>query len=67
MTSLRVAIDITTRVVHIQGDKLTTVLGDTDYVDIKMRVASSPPVWPYGANLILKSTEYVSPRTFVTL
>ena len=44
--------------------RVTKVLGDTDYVDIKMRVAStvikSPPVWPYGANLIFKSTKYVS-------
>ena len=43
--------------------------GDTDYVDITMRVAyiKSPPGWPYGANLIFKSTKYVSLSTFVTL
>ena len=27
----------------------------------------SPPVWPYGANIIFKSTKSVSPSTFVTL
>ena len=50
--------------------RVTKVLGDTDYVDIKMRVASSTSLHlpgPYGANPIFKSTKYVSPSTFVTL
>ena len=50
-------------IVALNNYRVTEALGGvSDYVDMKMRVASkigikSPPVWPYGANLIFKSTK----------
>ena len=59
---------LTTKSHIVQGDKSTR--GHRlcwDQNESCVKYLKYPPVWPYGANLIFKSTKSVSPSTFVTL